>query len=62
MTNAAQVTIEISPDVPVPCAPPSQPAACDTTGRTGSDLYPAISLYRFNTYDVTHQFHLGHGT
>jgi hypothetical protein len=45
LTNAAQVTIEISPDVPVPCAPPSQPAACDTTGRTGSDLYPAISIY-----------------
>jgi cytochrome c peroxidase len=29
-----------------PCAPPSQPAACNSTGRTGSDLYPAISVYK----------------
>lgn len=54
LTSAAKVTIVVRPDVPVPCAPPSQPAACDKpdakpnekTGRTGSDLWPAISLYR----------------
>jgi hypothetical protein len=45
------VTIEVGPAAPMPCAPPSQPAACDSTGRTGSDIYPAISLYR--GYDTT---------
>lgn len=45
LTEDAWVTIWVGPDVPVPCAPPSEPAACDATGRTGSDLYPAISLY-----------------
>jgi hypothetical protein len=58
LTSAAVVTIKISPDVPVPCAPPSQPAACDATGRTGSDLYPAVSLYRGQdtTSPVDHVF------
>jgi hypothetical protein len=46
LSKKSWVTIEVGPTVPVPCAPPSQPAACDNTGRTGSDLYPAISLYK----------------
>ncbi len=46
LKRGAWVTITVGPNVPVPCAPPSQPDACDaTTGRTGSDLYPAVSLY-----------------
>ncbi len=46
LTNDSDVTIEISPDVPVPCVTTTQPQACDTTGRTGSDLWPAISIYK----------------
>lgn len=45
LSRATWVTVKISPSVAVPCAPPSQPAACDTTGHTGSYLYPAVSLY-----------------
>lgn len=45
LTEPAWVTIHVGPALTQPCAPPSQPAACDATGRTGSDLYPAVSLY-----------------
>jgi hypothetical protein len=40
------VTIQVGPSVPIPCKGTTQPAACDSTGRTGSDIYPAISLYQ----------------
>ena len=46
LTKTSWVTIQVGPTIPVPCAPPLQPAACDNTGRTGSDLYPAISIYK----------------
>lgn len=46
LSKRSLVTIEVGPAAPLPCAPPSQPASCDSTGRTSSDLYPAISLYK----------------
>jgi hypothetical protein len=46
LTSATMVTIVITPNVPVPCKTTTEPAACDSTGRTGSDLWPAISIYQ----------------
>ena len=46
LTKTSLVTIQVGPNVPAPCAPPNQPAACNSTGRTGSDLYPAVSIYK----------------
>ena len=41
------VIIEVGPSVPIPCQGTTQPVACaDGTGRTGTQIYPAISLYQ----------------
>ncbi len=36
----------------------------DTSSKSGNFTLAKAVMggYRFNTYDVTHQFHLGHGT
>jgi len=59
LTSDARVTIVVRPDVPTICLFYTQPVACNpATGRTDSDLWPGISLYKNQNTTATqwHQF------